>query len=348
MHLAHLLAGAHDLPYFSVPHLNLVGGLKIEPFGVLVALGVVLGSRILDKYAAWHRASEDDTRALTWWLIITGFIGAHLFDVLAYQWDKMIEDPLLLLKVWSGISSYGGFIGGSLGYLVFVWWKRLSFGLWADIGIIGLLPAFSIGRIGCTIVHDHPGSATASSLGFDYPLSFTQNLGFTTPMRLHNLALYELAYLVFVNAIVLWLAFRKTKRMPAGFLAVLVGILYAPVRFFLDYLRLDSTDPRYLSLTFAQWSSVVAFAAALYVALKLMRHGKPAVTTDQPEPVKPGFKSQETIKAEAAAKAEAAKIEAAKAEVVKAEAAKAEAIRVKAADDKAAAEEAAKKSSAVE
>lgn len=303
MFLALSLAGASALPYITVPHLNLVAGLKIEPFGVLVALGVVLGSRILDKYAAWHRASEDDTRALTWWLIISGFIGAHLFDVLAYQWDKMIEDPLLLFKIWSGISSYGGFLGGSLGYTLYVWWKRLSPRLWADIGIVGLLPAFSIGRIGCTLVHDHPGSPTTSALGFDYPLSFTQHLGFTTPMRLHNLALYELAYLIFVNAIVLGLAFRKSKRMPAGFLAVLTGVLYAPVRFFLDYLRLDSTDPRHASLTFAQWSSILVFGVALYVAMQLLKNGKPALTTDDPMPVKPGKSTAAAAPSEPAAAA---------------------------------------------
>lgn len=288
MFLALSLAGASALPYITVPHLSLFAGLKIEPFGVLVALGVVLGSRILDKYAAWHRASEDDTRALTWWLIVSGFIGAHVFDVLAYQWDKMIEDPLLLFKIWSGISSYGGFIGGFIGFTLFVWWKRLPPRLWVDISGVGLLPAFSIGRIGCTLVHDHPGSPTTSSLGFDYPLSFTQHLGFTTPMRLHNLALYELAYLILVNAIVLSIAFRKSKRPPAGLVAVLIGGLYAPVRFFLDYLRLDSTDPRYASLTFAQWSSIVAFGVAVYVAIQVMKNGKPAPTTDDAMPVKPG------------------------------------------------------------
>lgn len=303
MFLALSLAGASALPYFTVPHLSLFAGLKIEPFGVLVALGVVLGSRILDKYAAWHRASEDDTRGLTWWLIISGFIGAHVFDVLAYQWEKMVEDPLLLFKIWSGISSYGGFIGGAIGYTLFVWWKRLSPRLWADIAGVGLLPAFSIGRIGCTLVHDHPGSPTTSWLGFDYPLSFTQHLGFTTPMRLHNLALYELAYLIFVNAIVLGLAFRKSKRMPAGFLAALIGVLYAPVRFFLDYLRLDSTDPRYASLTFAQWSSILALGVAMYLAVQVLKNGTPALTTDDPMPVKPGQKAASAVEPAVAAAA---------------------------------------------
>jgi phosphatidylglycerol---prolipoprotein diacylglyceryl transferase len=281
-----LLTATAALPYYAIPHLTIGFGLKIEVFGVLVALGVILGTRVLDKYAIWHRADDAHIRGLTWWLLVSGFIGAHVFDVLAYQWDKLVEDPLLLFKLWMGISSYGGFIGGAIGYAIYVWWKRLPPRLWADISAVGLLPAFTIGRIGCTIVHDHPGSPTTSALGFDYPLSFTDNLGYTTAMRLHNLALYEFAYLLPINVLILWLAFRKGKRLPAGTLAALLGLLYAPVRFFLDYLRPTATDPRYGSLTFAQWSSILALGVAMYLLVQLLRNGAPALTTDDPDPKK--------------------------------------------------------------
>ena len=61
-----------------------------------------------------------------------------------------------------------------------------------------------------------------------------------------------------VNALVLWLAFRPGEKRLAtrGLIAVLTGMLYAPVRFFLDFLRPEETDPRYLGLTFAQWASI--------------------------------------------------------------------------------------------
>ncbi|HEX3757221.1 MAG TPA: prolipoprotein diacylglyceryl transferase family protein, partial [Kofleriaceae bacterium] len=88
----------------------------------------------------------------------------------------------------------------------------------------------------------------------------------------------EFLYLVPVNAIVLYLAFRPSKRSPAGFVTVLIGILYAPVRFFLDFLRPEDTDPRYAGLTFAQWSAIVAFCLAIYVASRILKTGKPAET----------------------------------------------------------------------
>jgi hypothetical protein len=57
---------------------------------------------------------------------------------------------------------------------------------------------------------------------------------------------------------------------------VLTGVLYAPVRFFLDFLRPEGTDPRYAGLTFAQWSSILAFGVAVYAATRVMKTGKPA------------------------------------------------------------------------
>lgn len=269
------------LPYWVPPSIPPKdpgeGGFALQPFGMIVAAGVLAGASIMRRYSERHGVDDDDLRGITLWIMVTGFIGAHVLDVLMYEPHKLAEDPLILFKLWDGISSYGGFVGGALGYMFFVWWKRLQWSLMADICIVGLLPAFSIGRIGCTIVHDHPGSPTDFFLGFDYPAGFVANLsGVHEPMRLHNLALYELAYLIPVNAVVLWMAFKKVKRMPAGFLAVLTGLLYAPVRFFLDYLRWDKTDPRYAGLTFAQWCSIVAFAVAVLVAIRIYKSGKVA------------------------------------------------------------------------
>lgn len=284
------------LPYWVPPSLppreRGDTGFALQPFGMIVAAGVLIGASIMRRFSERHGVDDDDLRALTGWIIATGFIGAHVFDVLVYEPHKLSEQgPIILLKLWDGISSYGGFVGGAMGYLFFVWWKRLQWALMADICIVGLLPAFSIGRIGCTVVHDHPGSPTSFALGFDYPASFVNNLdpSITTGMRLHNLGMYELAYLIPINLLVLWLAFKKKQRLPAGVIAVLVGALYAPVRFFLDYLRWDKTDPRYAGFTFAQWCSIVVVVVCATVAYRLYKTGQVAPLADELDG-KPGGK----------------------------------------------------------
>jgi phosphatidylglycerol:prolipoprotein diacylglycerol transferase len=275
-----------SLPYFHLGSLDV--GIPIQSFGIIVAAGVLIGAALLRRYAEWHGIGDDHIRGLTGWVTVSGFIGAHVFDVIAYQWHDLMQDPLLFIEVWKGISSYGGFIGGAVGFAIYVWWKRLPVRLMADTTIVGLLPAFSIGRIGCTVVSDHIGAAVSpdkwySFLAMDYPRA--QNLahlaehypGTSEFIRAWNLGLIEFLYLIPVNALILWLAFRTTKRTNAGLVTVLTGVLYAPVRFYLDFLRPEETDPRYFGLTFAQWASFLAFGAAIYVATKIFKSGAPAV-----------------------------------------------------------------------
>ncbi len=315
------------LPHFQLGSLDV--GIPIQSFGVIVAAGVLIGAALLRRYAEWHGIADDHIRGILGWITIAGFLGAHWFDVLAYEPHKLSEPMAswppskwpVLLRIWDGISSYGGFVGGAVGFAIYVWWKRRDARLYADISIVGLLPAFSIGRIGCTVVSDHVGSVVDkaqwyAALAMNYPASinlgpvkealginpqtgaplcssgdapdaFCVLEGNTYVPRFHadpdgtitmwNLGLIELLYLIPVNALVLWLAFRK-KRIPAGALIAIAGVLYAPVRFFLDYLRPISTDARHGGLTFAQWCSLVAFGAAAYTAMRVLKTGKVAET----------------------------------------------------------------------
>jgi hypothetical protein len=41
-------------------------------------------------------------------------------------------------------------------------------------------------------------------------------------------------------------------------------------------LRPEESDPRYLGLTFAQWASILAFSAACYAAMRILKTGKPS------------------------------------------------------------------------
>lgn len=311
---AGIAAVTSALPFLHLGAINV--GIPVQWFGMIVAAGVLIGATPLRRYAEWHGVSDEHIRGLLTWVMVAGFLGAHEFDVLAYQWNEIgggeIHAPAswwflgealwpsnwpLALRIWDGISSFGGFIGGSIGFALFVWWKRLPARLFADITIVGLLPAFSIGRIACTVVSDHIGAAVDperwySFLAMDYPRKL--NLahlndnypGASELIRAWNLGLLEFLYLVPVNLVVLSLAFRPSKpsgksfigAVPAGFLAVLVGVCYAPVRFLLDFLRPEESDPRYFGLTFAQWSAMLAFGVAIYAANRIFRHGAPAET----------------------------------------------------------------------
>jgi phosphatidylglycerol---prolipoprotein diacylglyceryl transferase len=263
-----------SLPYLEPPALPSV--IPIHIFGVIVAVGVTIGAAVMRRYAQRTGESEIDTRVVCAWVAITGIISAHVLDVLFYQPGEALRHPLVLLEVWTSISSYGGFVGGALGFLFITWRRKLRVARWADITIVGLLVAFSIGRVGCTVVHDHIGAETSSAIGIDYPREVLAAHGVlpemtshATIIRAHNLGFEELLYLIPVNVLVLWLAFRR--RLPAGALAALTAALYAPVRFGLEHWRLASSDPPYGGLTFAQWCSIAVFLFAIVIGARIMR-----------------------------------------------------------------------------
>jgi phosphatidylglycerol:prolipoprotein diacylglycerol transferase len=262
-----------SLPYLEAPDLPI--HIPIHIFGALVCVGVSVGTVVMARYARHVGESEATARRMAGWLAIIGIISAHVLDVVFYQPGEALRHPVELLEVWTSISSYGGFVGGALGFAYVVWRDKLRVARWADISLVGLLVAFSIGRAGCATVHDHIGAPTTAAIGIDYPrevLAIHDVLGemhSTAPViRAHNLGLEELLYLIPVNVLVLWLAFRR-RRLPAGLLAALAAGLYAPVRFGLEHWRLASSDPPYAGLTFAQWCSIAVFAIAIIAGTRI-------------------------------------------------------------------------------
>jgi len=241
---------------------------------------------VMRRYAKRIGESEATARRMVAWVTAAGILGAHVFDVLFYRPGDLARDPLVLLKFWTSISSYGGFIGGALGWGYVAWRDKLRLGRWADITIVGLLVAFSIGRGGCTTVHDHLGAETTSAIGVDVPRTALVERGIATTshdatVRVHDLGMEELLYLLPVNALVLFLAFRR--RLPPGVLAALTAALYAPVRFGLEEWRLASSDPPYAGLTFAQWCSLAVFALAVAVGARiLVKHHRLPASSSEP------------------------------------------------------------------
>lgn len=245
------------IPYFPPPRLHLFGPFTIHLFGVLVATGVLLGARLCYKRAAEAKIPEREIENAIYWVVAMGFIFGHILDIIFYAPDRLItEGPLVLLKVWDGLSSYGGFIGAFAGFMIFRARLGKSVLPHADVLIQGLSLGWIFGRLGCTLIQDHPGRHTDFFLAFDSPFGPRHNLGF-----------YELLLTLFVLfPMGIWL---NKKKLAPGTLSVALSVTYAIPRFFMDFLReTDSSlsDIRYVGLTFAQYSclALIAYCAWLW------------------------------------------------------------------------------------
>lgn len=230
------------LPYFAQPHLSL-GPLTIHAFGVLVGLAVTIGVRILRARAARSGLPDPEVLRFVNWLLLGGFVGAHLADRFVYFPRETLADPMSILRFWQGLSSFGGFVGGTLGAVWFFRRHAAPGTAWRylDSFAFGFPFGWIFGRLGCFVAFDHPGLPTRFVLGQVY----------TDGIVRHNLGLYEALYTMVIAGIVLRL--DRRKRATGFYMAVLL-LLYSPFRFAMDFLRI--VDVRYLGLTPGQYGSV--------------------------------------------------------------------------------------------
>jgi phosphatidylglycerol:prolipoprotein diacylglycerol transferase len=234
------------IPYLKFSTIS-IGPVTLPTFGLLVATGVLVGSLVTIRRGREYGLDGQMLRRSVLWAVFGGFIVAHITEVLFYIPYRLKEDPWVLLRLSEGISSYGGFFGGLLGLFIFSRIHRQSFARYTDIISLGLLTGWVFGRLGCSVVHDHPGVHSDFFLAVAYP---------DGPR--HDLGLYE-----FIFTVVLYGTFEIIRRrpLPPGHIALLMGLLYAPVRFMLDFLR--AFDARYFSLTPAQYASAGLFFMCL-------------------------------------------------------------------------------------
>jgi phosphatidylglycerol:prolipoprotein diacylglycerol transferase len=263
-------------PYVTVPELPLLparvfgnfppAALSIKPFGALVATGVYLGAWLTMKRARRVGLDERVMTSFISWVVGVGFIGGHVLDELFYYPQRLVGDPLSILKLWDGLSSFGGFCGAIIGMLI--WRSRYKTPVlpYAD-NVMALFPVgWVFGRAGCSTAHDHPGLLSDSWLAVQYPGGGRFDLG-----------LLELLLTIPLALAFLWLG-RKPR--PWGFFAALACVVYAPLRFALDFLREHeevpgdvhgAIDPRYFYLTPAQWECFALLAFGLVLLFRVLR-----------------------------------------------------------------------------
>jgi phosphatidylglycerol:prolipoprotein diacylglycerol transferase len=196
----------------------------------------------------------------------------------------VLADPTYLIRFWDGLSSFGGFIGAITGVFVFKWRKKERDVMPYMDTVCSAFPlAWVIGRAGCATVHDHPGRETSSWMGVQFPEFHTdvmiksKEFGLLYDPTL-TVGRFDLGLTEMVLAIPLAVAFMilwQIKPRNYGFWAGWQCIAYAPVRFVLDFLRVESAgthegDPRYLGLTPAQYACF-GFIAIGIIVLKISK-----------------------------------------------------------------------------
>ncbi len=262
------------IPYTTFPTIEL-GPLNLRTFGLMVALGVLLGAWIAAAYAERFGVSRDETYRVATWMVLAGIIGSRL--TWAATHTDQIESPIDVIAIWEGgIQFSGGFICALIvGLPFFRRWTKLQRWRVLDGYALGLTLGLALGRIGCYSVGEHFGRESGFFLATRYDGGEVREttLG-DTPllpgMTFHNTALYEFLYLMVLFAIlgaVVLATRRKGREVPPGTIVGVFVLYYGITRWLSDSLRVN--DERVAGMTGAQWMCLALIPAGIWILWKV-------------------------------------------------------------------------------
>jgi len=247
------------LRYNPVVRIHL-GPLSVSPHGLGIAVGFLIGARLMLPAAARRGISEEQVYALLTRAAIGTIIGARVAYVINHP-SQYTSNPVEIIEIWKGgISLLGGIAGAILAALPVMRGQGLSFWKVMDAAAPGMALGIIIGRIGDLIIADHLGKPTHFVLGYVCP-SVETGSPCKAPVgsAVHQPALYDFFTAIALLALLLWL--RRRARYD-GFLILVFGAIYGCGRIAEDFFRVDVTHGT--GLTGSQWTAVVTVLACLY------------------------------------------------------------------------------------
>jgi phosphatidylglycerol:prolipoprotein diacylglycerol transferase len=270
-----------------------IGPVPIQPFGLLVSLGLVAGYQVAKRRAPLHGVARTDLDSFVWWMLATAFVMGHVLDEVCYHPDALVQQPWTLLAIWEGQSSYGGFVGAVAGGVLWSFVERTrgapflrlraerrSMLAVSDL-VASVFPiGWMFGRAGCALVHDHLGLPSTSLLAVEFGPGPTTSYG-VFAVHHGDAPRYDLGLLEVFFTIAMAAAFAVMwrRKRPVGSYLVALCLAYPPVRFVLDFLRLgrdDGGDERYLRLTPAQWACFAFFLVGVWLSTRLRASARAA------------------------------------------------------------------------
>jgi phosphatidylglycerol---prolipoprotein diacylglyceryl transferase len=219
---------------FVVEDLFGIKGFNIAWYGVIIALGMLLGI-LLASYRAKRNGYKSD---LIFDFILIALpiavICARLYYVI-FEWEAYADNPLKILAIREGgLAIYGGVIGGMLTAFVFSRTNKFPLLKLVDLVIPSLVLGQAIGRWGNFINQEAYGELiTNPKLQF-----FPYGVYIDSISEWHQATfLYESMWNLLLFVLLLIIA-RKTKKDGIMFSVYL--ICYGLGRFLIEGLRTDS------------------------------------------------------------------------------------------------------------
>jgi phosphatidylglycerol---prolipoprotein diacylglyceryl transferase len=259
-----------DPELFRIPGL----GIPIHSYGLLIVIGFLL-STFLANLESRRRGLPDFVYDLGFVVLLSGILGARLWYFIQF-YEKEYEGRSLFafFEIWKGgLVFYGGGIGGLLGSLLYLRWRKLPLADCLD-AVSPFVPiGMAFGRLGCFMNGCCFGKYCGDRFPFglifpkinnpnaDPPLSpvFQSQVANgmilqsdPAPLPVYPTQLMEAGYDFLMCGFLYWYARKGAPRYANS---TLLFIMYGFGRFSVEFLRGDHTR-YYYGLTISQIFSI--------------------------------------------------------------------------------------------
>ena len=247
-----------------IPEIS-IGPITLQTFGLMFALSFVVAGLIAHRRFRELGKPGDWAYEVIFAAIIGGLIGGRLYWA-AENWGDVADDPFGNLFAGSGLTWYGGLIGGAIAVLLWARWRDFLNLQMFDLAAPAMAAGQAVGRIGCQLSGDGDyGEPWDGPWAMGYPDGVVP----TPPgVTVHPTPIYETLSLGLI-AIVLW---QLRDRFRFGILFALYLVLAGLMRFLVEFVR--TNEVVFVGLTVAQLISVGMIAiGVVWMLVVVKRYG---------------------------------------------------------------------------
>lgn len=261
--------------------------IPVRSFGLMVAIGFLVGSHIFGKLAARYGddPKEDPARysRITLWIVAGVVLGARIVYILVETiggsevGKDFLAHPLSMLYIWKGgLVMYGGMLGA------------IGLGMWAakrekvraihalDLGLVAGFVGQAIGRVGCLLVGDDYGKVVPKEWQ-DLPFPITLHVPNPLPPEslfgIENAGkvIWATQPMMSIKAlIVAFIGWQILKRRRyAGQVSLWIVLMYAILRSLVELLRGDRVRGIWFNGTVSTSQLISGVLALIAIALLL-------------------------------------------------------------------------------
>lgn len=249
-----------------------LGPISIHWYGILTAIGFLLGFWTASRRGARDGIGPDKIMDLAPWLLIGSIIGARILHVIMFWQQEFADKPFseVFMIQKGGLVFYGGFITGVLATIIYARFSKIPLWKLADALAPSIALGHAFGRLGCLMTGCCYGKHCELPWAIRFPIGHATHPVGEAAIPVHPTQIYE-AFLNF--ALYGFLAWRHRHKRFDGQIFVIYLVAYAILRSVVEVFRADYRPSQYVAgvVSPGQLVSIFLLVAAALLFWKLPR-----------------------------------------------------------------------------